>query len=110
VSRPGRGYYRLDENGAPVEVADALDWARSFETADRHVALDVLPDGVKISTVFLGLDHSFGEGPPVLWETMIFGGPHADYQRRYTSRAEAVAGHAHALRLAKGETIDDPTA
>jgi hypothetical protein len=29
----------------------------------------------KVSTVFLGLDHSFSEdGPPILWETMVFGG------------------------------------
>jgi hypothetical protein len=27
---------------------------------------------VVVSTVFLGLDHSFGEGPPLLFETMVF--------------------------------------
>jgi len=26
-----------------------------------------------VSTVFLGLDHGWGSGPPILWETMIFG-------------------------------------
>lgn len=29
---------------------------------------------VNVSTVFLAIDHAFGDGPPVLYETMIFGG------------------------------------
>ena len=29
-------------------------------------------------TVFLGLDHDFlDRGDPILWETMVFGGPHS---------------------------------
>lgn len=51
--------------------------------------------------MFLGLDHNWAQsGPPVLWETMIFGGPHHDYQERYSSLDGAVAGHARALQLA----------
>ena len=43
---------------------------------DPHrVAFDDLGSGLTISTVFLGIDHShFREGPPMLFETMIFGG------------------------------------
>ena len=32
---------------------------------------------------------------------MIFGGPLNDYQRRYATKAEALAGHAHAVILAR---------
>jgi hypothetical protein len=81
---------------------DVLAWGRWFETADRHVGMDVLPDGVRVSTVFLALDHAFGGGRPILWETMIFGGPHDGYQDRYTSREAAEAGHARALALCRG--------
>ena len=28
-----------------------------------------------VSTIFLGLDHAFSGPPPILFETMIFGGP-----------------------------------
>lgn len=95
------GRYILDEQGQPIEDEDLIHWAAWFETANRHVAKDVLPDGTKISTIFLGLDHGFGEqGLPVLWETMIFGGPHDQYQERYTSREEAIAGHAKAVDIA----------
>src|SRR5258706_13563526 len=47
--------------------------ARWFQTSDRHVAKTDFGD-VRVSTVFLGFDRSFGQGPPLLFETMIFGG------------------------------------
>jgi hypothetical protein len=57
--------------------ADLMTWARWYETADRAVAKsDVGP--FQVSTVFLGLDHSFGSGPPMLFETMVFKGSAAD--------------------------------
>jgi hypothetical protein len=55
---------------------------------------------VKVSTVFLGLDHNYSlDGPPLLYETMIFGGEHDQYQERYATRDEALAGHRAALLL-----------
>jgi hypothetical protein len=39
------------------------------------------------------LDHGFGGGPPVLWETMVFGGKLDQQCERYTSRDLALAGH-----------------
>ena len=90
----------------PVPVADLLEWASWFETADRHVArTDVGP--LHVSTVFLGLDHSFSNFPdttPILFETMIFG---ADtdgldhYCDRYASWDEAERGHAAAVEAAR---------
>jgi hypothetical protein len=47
-----------------------------------------------ISTVWLGLDHSFGADPkPLIFETMIFGGPHDGYCKRYATEIEAQGGH-----------------
>lgn len=54
---------------------------------------------VFVSTVFLGLDHSLRGKIPVLWETMIFGGEHDQYQERYTSHKDALKGHQTALNL-----------
>lgn len=94
--------YVLDEHGEPQPEPDIRKWAQWYENCERHILYDELPSGVKVSTVFLGLDHNFGmKGPPVLWETMIFGGPHNHYQDRYTSKSEAIKGHIHALRLAE---------
>lgn len=49
-----------------------------------------------ISTVFLGLDHNWSKtGPPVLWETMVFGGELDQRQMRCTgAREQAEAMHA----------------
>ena len=74
------GLYILDETGTqPIQVFDAIEWAMWFGTADRHVAQDYDEgDGakrVRVSTIFLGINHRhFGEGPPILWETLVFGG------------------------------------
>lgn len=96
-------HYILD-NHKPVPV-DLMTWARWFEKHhnDRHVALDKVGD-VRVSTVFLGLDHSFGDGPPLLFETMIFGGVHDDFQNRCSTWEEAEAMHASALRMVKEGT------
>ena len=99
--RTGIGAYILDENGVPVPEPDIVAWGRWFETHSRHIALGHEGDA-RVSTVFLELDHRFfGEGAPVLFETMIFGGRHDSYQERYTTSAEAEAGHARALAMVK---------
>lgn len=88
-------------NGKPEMCSSLFKWAQWFEKAEgRIVAQDTVGD-VRISTVFLGLDHSFGSGPPLLWETMIFGGEHDQYQERYSTLDDAMTGHAKALLLVR---------
>lgn len=103
------GHWIIGESGGPEICDDLIAWAQWIERAERHVALDLLtaPDGreVCVSTVFLGTDHSFARNVcrAVLWETMILapGGVDLyDYQERYTSIADAKAGHMKALALA----------
>src|SRR5574338_73420 len=72
------GRYILDADGrTAIPEPDLLRWGRWFETSfdddRRRVGLTFLADGaLRVSTVFLGLDHSFGSGRPVLWETVVF--------------------------------------
>jgi hypothetical protein len=110
--------YILDENGQPVVCDDLLEWASWYESSEkRRIAGTHLDgkDGVFISTVFLGLDHNFSpmSDPltykPILWETMIFGGKHDQFQRRYTSRELAELGHAEACAMAQ-QGIDEDAA
>ncbi len=90
--------YRLTDDGRPVPEPDLIAFGEAMQKHHR-VALDLIGD-VKVSTVFLGIDHRFnGAGDPILWETMIFGGEHGGYQERYTSLDDAKAGHAKALAL-----------
>lgn len=82
-----------------VPVDDFAVWGKWFETANRHVA-KTDAGGILISTVFLGMNHNFGDGCPLWFETMIFGGEHDGYQERYSTWDEAEAGHKSALKMA----------
>ena len=84
-----------------VPCDDLATWARWFETADRTVAKTEI-GGASVSTVFLGLNHRFGEGAPLVFETMIFGGAYDQEQRRYSTWEEAEGGHAECVALARG--------
>lgn len=95
--------YVLDDRGEPVPEPDLYRWAMWIETADRTVARTTIAFGegsgeVFVSTVFLGLDHAFGEGAPILWETMIFGGPLDGNCWRSRSRDEARRRHDEACK------------
>lgn len=100
--------YILD--GHKAVPVDLMTWAEWFEKAERHVAKTNIGvpiwkyylgkllkikkwQPIYISTVFLGLDHSFGSGPPLLFETMVFGGPLDQEMDRYTTWEEAEIGH-----------------
>lgn len=83
----------------PVQVDDIIEWAEWYGTADRVVKKTELPNGVRVSTVFLGTDHSFYGGTPILFETMIFGGENDEYQERYATWEEAEAGHERAISM-----------
>jgi hypothetical protein len=97
------GYYIL-QNKEAIPVEDILEWAKWFKKADRHVRQDTIGK-VRISTVFLGLDHQWNpNGLPLLFETMIFGGEHDEDQFGYTTWEEAERGHEQALNMVKHPT------
>jgi len=101
--RWGVKYYKLDADNHVVET-DLFGWAEFFETGPRFIDLTEITSQCRVSTVFLGLDHRFwGKGPPVVFETMIFGGPDDidQSQWRYTSYDDAVTGHKAAVRQAR---------
>jgi hypothetical protein len=94
--------YILDEQGEPQPVTDVEVWGLWFEKASRLGLRTVASDRdegdpekeVWVSTVFLGADHNFlGRGRPILWETLVFGGPLDGETDRYSSREAALAGH-----------------
>jgi hypothetical protein len=92
-------YYKLNENKEPVKI-EMMEWAMGMSNIENRIVKHDKVDGILVSTVFLGMDHRFGfEGPPVLFETMIFGGEHDQYQERYCTYQEAEAGHKRALEM-----------
>ncbi len=85
--------YILDENHNPVEEVDLIKWANWFGNADRIVAKTTINPDVEVSTVFLGLDYRFGEGEPLLFETLCFGGKLDQETDRYSTWKKAQKGH-----------------
>jgi len=85
-------HYILDENLEPVLCEDPTLWTGWFFNTDRRVQQDDF-SGVCVSTIFLGLDHQFGDGPPLLYETMVFGGKYDQWCRRHPTRMAALAYH-----------------
>jgi hypothetical protein len=99
------GHWILYGPDHQLEPCGLFEWARWIKKNERHVANETI-DGVHISTVFLGIDHNFSEnGPPLLFETMIFGGQEDQFQRRYATWAEAEAGHKEAVELVKSNPL-----
>ena len=90
------GCYDFDGNEIPYE-----EWVELFFHSDRHVACSAVGDHVEVSTVFMGLDYSFGTGTPLIYETMIFGGPHDEECWRTPNREAALAAHDQAVALAR---------
>lgn len=99
------GYlYRL-EGHTPVAVSSFEEFMR-WELETLHEQKIVRKDvvgGVEISTVFLGRNHQFRDGPPLVFETMVFGGA-GDYQARYSTWEQAEQGHARALAQVLAQT------
>jgi len=86
-------YY--DRQGNPISMNQ---WSAMFKDWDaKNVAqTDVGVSGgtVHVSTIWLGLDHNWGGGPPLIFETLVQGGSLDQEMDRYTTEAEALAGHA----------------
>lgn len=98
-----RNYILVDRE--PVLEPDLLEWARKFGSCDRVVAQTEIEGGV-ISTVFLGLDHNWGAGPPLLFETMVFIDGESVLCERCSTWKQAEAQHAYILAQWRREAAD----
>lgn len=75
LAEDGRTAVALPQD-APSRHDSLMMWAKMFENGQkRRVAETRIGRAFWVSTVFFGLDHQWRDGPPVLFETMVFGGP-----------------------------------
>jgi len=86
------------KNKEAIPCEDLLEWGQAMEDMNRVVKQEDIGD-VRISTVFLGLDQGFGIGEPLLFETMIFGGQHHNYQDRCSTWEQAKEMHLKAKKI-----------
>lgn len=87
-----------------------LEWALEFENGPHSLG-DTDIDGWRVSTIFMGVDGTVFDGPPILFETMVFtsatrlvdfGGRQRALKtpvdrRRYSTYDQAMQGHAECV-------------
>ena len=77
------------------------------ESLQSHVARQVADTtivSVRVSTVFLSLNHNYsGSDRSLVFETMIFGGRLDEYYWRWSTYEEAEKGHAEVVNLLQAE-------
>jgi hypothetical protein len=101
-------YYTLNGNVALPCTEMQCREAR-FEDRRKRSAGDINPSRVgltkvgdtTVSTVFLWLNHAYDEGPPMIFETLVFGGPLEGEMERCSTWEEAEAIHAAMVERVK---------
>lgn len=97
---------QFDLDGNPIGLGDycAIRESEDWKLAQEYV------NGWFVSTIWLGVNHTFGSSPPVIFETMVF--PDCTICARYSTREEALAGHKEIVEkvrgwLPEGGLVDD---
>ena len=87
----------LDKYNKKCEAITFEEWGKLVGDKDyKVIRQDTLPNGKWVSTVWLGIEHGFVEGKPLIFETMVFP-KRSDYDgrdmERYCTEQEAIKGH-----------------
>lgn len=108
----GPRYYNME--GQPISM---WDWSMAYELRqNRHVAQTTLclrGHVYHVSTVLLGLDHSFMPGGrPIIFETMVFEdgdmGGFDGICERYATKKQAARGHKAIVRYVRWAVTHRP--
>ena len=92
-----REQYCAQDRKSYVRVAETIVELRGEKTA-------------WVSTVWLGINHQYGDGPPLIFETMVFSEDDDvdGYMRRYSTEAEARTGHNAVVIELRYQTLYGP--
>lgn len=110
---PGDGVAHYGMDGQPLSMrqwCEIMEDPKAKRVAETTVAD---PDGEEywVSTVLLGLDHQFlPDGPPLIFETMVFKGDASDLDcDRYSTLEQAEIGHRLMCdKVRDGKVGEDP--
>ena len=105
INRKGKTYpvmtFLRGVDNFMVNIKEMNKWVKVFENNNSYMVIQQteVSHEIRISTVFLGINHNFRGTTPILFETMIFGGEYDRHMWRYTNIKKARAGHRRALAL-----------
>jgi len=96
-------YY--DRDGNPIE--SGVEWGKYHVDPEYKRVASSYVAGKHISTVWVGMNMAFRNGPPIIFETMVFSEDADDgFMQRYATEEEALLGHLEVLRRLKvGESL-----
>ena len=108
-------YLYILEGQTPVPVEDALVWGTWFEShiQERIVKQDNITDEIRVSTVFVSIDQGYSwmsgnpDYEPLLFETLIIGGPEDGYRLRYSTWKGAEHGHDKVVQLVREKLAEE---
>jgi hypothetical protein len=98
-------YY--DRAGNAISMRDwtrLRHWDRSENGTKYTIVAQETVGDYFVSTVWMGINHAFGIGPPLVFETMVFRNSTGESDldcERYSTEKEAVEGHARMLEQAR---------
>lgn len=94
-----------DKEGRPIDTRTLgrLWMDRDYKVIAQEDVLTPNGDMLWVSTVWLGIDHGWGESKvPIIFETMVFGEGLADkYCERYATEAQSKTGHERVVAALK---------
>lgn len=96
-----------DKHGEPITMKE---WGELTQDLSYKFVGNEYLHGLRVSTVWLGLNQNFLNEELEIFETMVFPeGEWGDlYCKRYTTEAEAIVGHSAVVQLIKdGERFKD---
>jgi hypothetical protein len=98
--------YDRDGNIIPDDYYDRTKYSRrEFKWGtEQRVGRTKVGDYLVSTVWLLGIDHGYGDEPPILFETMVLGTDDEDHPlRRYATEEQAMRGHLAAVdRLRTG--------
>lgn len=99
-------YYILLPDHTFRKIRNEEEANKAWLMENRRVALTEM-DNILVSTVFLVMDHSFGDtGGPILFETLVSGLENiGDWITRYATWEEAKAGHDRAVAEIQADNL-----
>jgi hypothetical protein len=89
------GYAKLDENKNVIPVENIEEVASYWADGnfDSRRVNRTEKEGVVVSTVFLVLNHGWGDEGDLWFETLVFSGEFDGEMDRYETWDQAIAGH-----------------
>ena len=97
--------FHFDRNGKPLTNADymLLFTYQPYKVLRKEKVGELL-----VSTVWLGLNHSYENDTPIIFETMVFeNDTDSVYTERYATEQQALMGHGKALVWARTRNVSN---